>query len=115
MSSTIPLLKRSDWVKDGMAKLDQAAARDGLSRYLRGVVAAELPEGFGRAQQATEDLKWVLAQQKAFPPGIRRAAYVGLSHAYRTLGKTEEARQALTQAGTAASSPALVTSFAVNA
>ena len=32
MSSTIPLLKRTDWVKDGMAKLDGAAASDGLSR-----------------------------------------------------------------------------------
>ena len=40
MSSTVPLLKRTDWVKDGMAKLDQAAASDGLSRYLRGVVSA---------------------------------------------------------------------------
>ena len=115
MSSTVPLLKRKDWVRDGMAKLDQAAGTDGLSRYLRGVVAAELPEGFGRAQQATEDLRWVLAQQAAFPPGIRRAAYVGLAHAYRTLGKPEESKQALAQAGTASSSPPLVTDFSVNA
>ncbi|HET9157031.1 MAG TPA: MBL fold metallo-hydrolase, partial [Myxococcaceae bacterium] len=115
MSSTVTLLKRKDWVKDGMAKLDEAAATDGLSRYLRGVVAAELPADFGRAQQATEDLTWVLAQQKAFPPGIRRAAYVGLSHAYRTLGKTEESRQALAQAGTGPDASPLVTSFSVNA
>src|SRR5215469_2573772 len=114
MSPTVPLLKRSDWVKDGMAKLDQAAATDGLSRYLRGVVAAELPKGFGRAQQASEDLQWVLAQQKGFPPGIRRAAYVGLSHAYRTLGRTDEPKQALAQAGTGSSSPPLVTDFSVN-
>jgi glyoxylase-like metal-dependent hydrolase (beta-lactamase superfamily II) len=115
MSSTIPLLKRTDWVKDGMAKLDGAAASDGLSRYLRGVVAAELPASFGRAQQATEDLQWVLAQRSAFPPGLRRATYVGLSHAYRTLGRTEESKQALAQAGTASSSPPLVTDFSVNA
>jgi glyoxylase-like metal-dependent hydrolase (beta-lactamase superfamily II) len=115
MSPTVPLLKRRDWVKEGMAKLDDAARTDGLSRYLRGVVAAELPEGFGRAQQATEDLQWVLAQQKAFPQGIRRAAYVGLAHAYRTLGKPEESQQALAEAGTRSSSPPLVTDFSVNA
>src|SRR5215472_8374515 len=115
MSPTIPLLERKEWVRDGMAKLDQAASSDGLSRYLRGVVAAELPESFGRAQQAADDLQWVLGQEKAFPPGIRRAAYVGLSHAYRTLGKTEESRQALAQAGTGSSSPPLITDFSVNA
>ncbi|HZW89261.1 MAG TPA: MBL fold metallo-hydrolase [Myxococcaceae bacterium] len=115
MSSTVPLLQRKDWVKDGMAKLDQAAGADGLSRYLRGVVAAELPESFGRAQQATDDLQWVLAQQKAFPPGLRRATYFGLAHAYRTLGKAEESKQALAQAGAPSDSPPLVTDFSVNA
>jgi glyoxylase-like metal-dependent hydrolase (beta-lactamase superfamily II) len=115
MASTVRLLQRKDWVKDGMAKLDQAAASDGLSRYVRGVVAAELPESFGHAQQAVEDLPWVLAQPKAFPPGIRRAAYVGLSHAYGRLGKTEESRQALAEARTASSSPPLVTDWSVNA
>src|SRR5215831_9773861 len=115
MSSTVPALQRSDWVKDGMAKLDRAAASDGLSRYLRGVVSAELPEGFGRAQQATEDLEWVLAHPQPFPRGIRRAAYVGLSHAYRTLGKTEASQRALAQSGSASSSPPAVTDFSVNA
>lgn len=113
MSSTVPLLKRVEWVKDGMAKLDQAAETDGLSRYLRGAVAAELPARFGRGQQAVEDLQWVLGQPKAFPPGLRRAAYVGLGHAYRTLGKTEESKQALSRAGT--DSAPLVTDFSVNA
>jgi len=113
MSSTVPLLERTAWVKDGMAKLDQAAASDGFSRYLRGVVAAELPASFGRAQQATEDLSWVLARQEGFPSGIRRAAQVGLAHAYRTLGRTEESRQALARAGT--DSAPLVTDFSVNA
>jgi glyoxylase-like metal-dependent hydrolase (beta-lactamase superfamily II) len=114
MSSTVPLLRRSDWVKDGMAKLDEAAATDGLSRYLRGVVAAELPEGFQRAPQAVDDLQFVLAHPDSFPPGVRRATYVGLAHAYRTLGKAEESKHALAQAGTSSSSPPLVTSFSVN-
>ena len=40
---------------------------------------------------------------------------MGLSHAYRTLGRTEESKQALAQAGTGTSSPPLVTDFSVNA
>jgi glyoxylase-like metal-dependent hydrolase (beta-lactamase superfamily II) len=115
MAPTVPLLQRKHWVKDGMAKLDQAAVSDGLSRYLRGLVSAELPKSFGRAEQATEDLQWVLAHPQPFPRGVRRAAYVGLSHAYRTLGKTEASQQALAQAGSASSSPPLITDFSVNA
>jgi glyoxylase-like metal-dependent hydrolase (beta-lactamase superfamily II) len=116
MSSTISLLQRSAWVEEGMAKLDRAAASDGLSRYFRGLVSAELPAGFGRAQQATEDLEWVLAHPKQFPPGLRRAAYVGLSHAYRTLGKSAESEQALAPVGgpRVADSPVLQTNFSVN-
>src|SRR5262249_38141967 len=64
---------------------------------------------------ASEDLQWMLAQQKGFPSGIRRAAYVGLSHAYRTLGKPEESKQALARSGTASGSAPLVTDFSVNA
>ena len=115
IAPTVPLLKRIAWVNDAMAKLDRAAESDGLSRYLRGLVSAELPERFGRAQQATEDLEWVLAHPKPFPRGVRRAAYVGLSHAYRTLGKTEASQQALAQAGSPTGSPPLQTNFSVNA
>jgi glyoxylase-like metal-dependent hydrolase (beta-lactamase superfamily II) len=116
MAPTVPLLQRTGWVKDAMSKLDQAAASDGLSRYLRGLVSAELPESFGRAKQATEDLEWTLAHPKQFPRGIRRAAYLGLSHAYRTLGNGEASQQALAHAGGPPESSALSlqTDFSVN-
>jgi glyoxylase-like metal-dependent hydrolase (beta-lactamase superfamily II) len=113
MSSTVPLLRRSAWVEDAMSELDRAAAADGLSRYLRGVVSAELPARFNRAQQATEDLEWVLAHGKDFPPGLRRGVYQCLAHAYRTLGKTEQSQQALARAGSS-NSPALLTDFSLN-
>jgi glyoxylase-like metal-dependent hydrolase (beta-lactamase superfamily II) len=113
MAPTVALLQRSAWVEEAMSKLDRAAASDGLSRYLRGVVSAELPAGFGRAQQATEDLEWVLAHGKNFPPGLRRSVYEGLSHAYRTLGKSEQSQQALARAGSS-NSPTLLTDFSVN-
>jgi glyoxylase-like metal-dependent hydrolase (beta-lactamase superfamily II) len=117
LAPTIPLLKRVAWVKDAMARMDVAAASDGLSRYFRGIVSAQLPERFGRAQQATEDLEWVLTQKKEFPPGLRRGAYIGLASAYRQLGKTDAARQVEHAEGGqgGSGSPQLLTDFAVNA
>ena len=114
---TIPLLERVAWVNEAMARMDRAAAADGLSRYLRGLVSAQLPERFGRAKQASEDLEWMLAQGAQFPPGLRRGAYAGLASAYRQLGKEDAARQAQERAGGPASpdAPLLLTSFAVNA
>jgi len=112
MAPTVSLLQRSGWVKEGMAKLDHAAATDGLSRYLRGLVSAELPPGFGRAQQAKEDLEWTLGHPREFPPGIRRSAYLGLAHAERTLGHAGASQEALARAG--GEGPALQTGASVN-
>ena len=112
MAPTVSLLQRSGWVKEGMGKLDHAAATDGLSRYLRGLVSAELPAGFGRATQAKEDLEWTLGHPREFPPGIRRAAYLGLAHAERTLGNAGAAQEALARAG--GEGPALQTGASVN-
>jgi glyoxylase-like metal-dependent hydrolase (beta-lactamase superfamily II) len=116
LAPTIPLFKRVAWVQEAMARMDAAAATDGLSRYFRGIVSAQLPERFGRAQQATGDLEWALTQ-KEFPPGLRRGAYVGLASAYRQLGKTDAARGAERTAGgqVRSDSPQLLTAFAVNA
>ena len=115
IAPTVPLLKR-DRLGEGRDGQARPGRRVGwpLSRYLRGLVLAELPERFGRAQQAAWDLEWVLAASKPFPRGVRRAAYVGLSHAYRTLGKTQASQQALAQAG-GTGSPPLQTNFSVNA
>lgn len=81
MAAHVPLLRRVHWVEDGIGKLDRAAERDGLSRYLRGLVFAELPARFGRSQQAVADLTWMLDHAAAFPPGLRRGALRGIARA----------------------------------
>src|SRR5262245_41104534 len=92
----VSLFRRVAWVNDAVAKLDRAVALDpGLPRYLRGVVLAGLPERFGKAKTAVEDLTWVLDNKERFPVGLRRGAYYGLAQAYTTLGREAAARDAL--------------------
>lgn len=78
----VPLLRRVAWVEDALAKLDHAAGRDGLSRYLRGVTCAALPPRFERTTQAEADLHWVLEHAAAFPPGLLRGARHALKVAH---------------------------------
>src|SRR5207245_41022 len=47
----VPLLDRVAWVEQAIARLDHAAAQDGLSRYLRGVVFVALPDRFGKTAE----------------------------------------------------------------
>src|SRR5271155_1717150 len=76
MASEVPLLERVAWVESAIARLDRAAASGGLPRYLRGIVFADLPARFHRADQAVEDLTWTLAlPASTFPPGFRRGAW----------------------------------------
>src|SRR5262245_9090717 len=64
-ADSVSLFRRVAWVNEAVAKLDRAVALDpGLPRYLRGVVLAGLPERFGKAQTAVEDLTWVLDNQE---------------------------------------------------
>ncbi|HEX9104526.1 MAG TPA: MBL fold metallo-hydrolase, partial [Polyangia bacterium] len=79
MAWRVPLLRRVRWVDEATAKLDRAAAVDGLSRYLRGIVDAELPARFGKAPEAVADLTWALDHAADFPPGLRRGAQRGLA------------------------------------
>jgi glyoxylase-like metal-dependent hydrolase (beta-lactamase superfamily II) len=99
LAGEIPLLQRIAWVEDAAGKLDRAAAHGGLERYLRGIVFADLPARFARAQLAAGDLEWMLANRAAFPPGLRRGAWRGLGKAYTTLGRAADAERAFAMAG----------------
>jgi len=98
-ASAVPLLRRVACVESALADLDRAADADGLSRYLRGQVAARLPARFGRAPQAVADLRWMLAHAAQFPPGLQRGAWAGLAAAHRTLGQEDQARAAAAHTG----------------
>lgn len=112
-ASSVPLFRRVGWVNAAMADLDRAAAADGLSRYLRGVVASRLPARFNRASEAVQDLQWTLAHADQFPPGLWRGAWGGLSAAQRTLGHDAEARDAARRAG--GESDALIANGSISA
>ena len=106
-ADSVSLFRRVAWVNDAVAKLDRAVGLEpGLPRYLRGVVVAGLPERFGKAQTAVEDLTWVLDNQERFPVGLRRGAYYGLAQAYTTLGRQAQARDALAKSGASRLDPA---------
>src|SRR5262245_10841671 len=106
IAGQVPLLRRTAWVNDAVAKLDGAVARDpGLSRYFRGLVLAELPKSFKKTEAAVADLDWVLQNKERFPLGLRRSVYRGLARAYTTLGKESEAKSALERSGYASLDP----------
>jgi glyoxylase-like metal-dependent hydrolase (beta-lactamase superfamily II) len=107
-ANRVSLLQRTAWVQDAVAKLDRAVVQDpGLSRYFRGLVLAELPRSFKKAEAAVADLEWVLQNKERFPHGLRRSAYRGLARAYTTLGREAEAKHALARSGYASLDPAL--------
>ncbi len=103
MASQVPLLQRTASVNDAVAKLDRAVSQEpGLTRYFRGLVLAELPPRFGKAEAAVADLDWVLQNKDAFPVGLRRSVYRSLAKAYTILGREAEAKAALDHSGYAA-------------
>ena len=117
-ADTVSLFRRVAWVNDAVAKLDRGVALDpGLPRYLRGIVLAGLPERFGKARAAVEDLTWMLDNKERFPVGLRRGAYYGLAQAYTTLGREAEARDALARSGASrldTAQPVFIADFSVS-
>jgi glyoxylase-like metal-dependent hydrolase (beta-lactamase superfamily II) len=108
MAGQVFLLRRADWVKAAIAKLDRAVeAGHPIARYFRGVALAEVPARFGRAESAVADLQWVLERRDDFPPGLRRSVYRGLARAFTTLGRQAEADAALARSGYVSLDPAL--------
>src|SRR5215475_9804100 len=118
-ADSVSLFRRVAWVNDAVAKLDRAVALEpGLPRYLRGIVLAGLPERFGKAQAAVEDLTWMLDNKERFPVGLRRGAYYGLAQAYTTLGREAEAKEALARSGVSrldAAQPVFIADFSLSA
>src|SRR6516162_739520 len=118
-AGSVSLFRRVAWVNDAVAKLDRAVALEpGLPRYLRGVVLAGLPQRFGKAQTAVEDLAWVLDRKDRFPVGLRRGAYYGLAQAYTTLGREAQASDALARSGASrldSAQPVFIADFSVSA
>lgn len=96
MAGQVPLLQRIAWVNEAVAKLDRAVSQEpGLTLYFRGLVMAELPARFKKAEAAVADLEWVLQNKDHFPVGFRRSVYRALAKAYTTLGREAEAKAAL--------------------
>jgi glyoxylase-like metal-dependent hydrolase (beta-lactamase superfamily II) len=94
------LLRRVAWVEDAIAKLDEGAAADPvLGRLLRGLVFADLPDRFGKARQAVDDLEASLAHRDALPFSLDRGIFRALGTAYHTLGDEVRSRDALARAG----------------
>ena len=102
------ILRRTAWVNAAVVKLDSAVGRDpGLPRYFRGLVLAELPARFDKADAAVADLQWVLDNKDRFPVGLRRSVHRGLARTYTTLGRDREAKAALERSGYPSLDPSL--------
>jgi glyoxylase-like metal-dependent hydrolase (beta-lactamase superfamily II) len=118
VAGDVSLFRRVAWVNDALGKLDKAAgAEAGLPRYFRGLVLAELPPRFAKAEAAVADLEWVLQNGERFPIGLRRSVHRGLARAYTTLGRDAEAKFALERSGYPsldAALPIFTTDYAVN-
>lgn len=108
VAGQVPLFRRVAWVNEAIAKLDRAVSQEpGLARYFRGLVLAELPAMFGKADVAVADLEWVLQNKERFPLGLRRSVYRSLARVYKTLGRETEAKAALDRSGSPSLDPNL--------
>jgi glyoxylase-like metal-dependent hydrolase (beta-lactamase superfamily II) len=103
----VGLFKQVGWVNEGLAKLDRAVEKDpGVSRYLRALVLAELPESFfHKSELALQELAWAIDNKEKFSPGLLRNVYRAQAVVYTGLGKQAEAREALAKSGYASLDP----------
>lgn len=96
----IALLERVAWVEEAIVHLDAGAAGDPfLGRYLRGMVFADLPERFGKTDQAIADLDAVLRQARRFPFAAERGVLAALARAWARKGDVVRAASFRAQAG----------------
>jgi glyoxylase-like metal-dependent hydrolase (beta-lactamase superfamily II) len=100
VASDVPFWRRVAWVEDAIRKLDEGATADpALGRLARGLVFAELPARFGKAQQAVDDLQAGLVHGPDVPLGLTRGIYRALAAAFRTLGDERRSGEMLAHAG----------------
>jgi len=100
VANDVSMFKRVAWVEDAIAKLDEGATADPiLGRFARGVVFADLPPRFEKAQQAIADLTVALEHADELPTPLRRGIYRGLASAYRTVSDDARSREMLRMSG----------------
>jgi glyoxylase-like metal-dependent hydrolase (beta-lactamase superfamily II) len=103
-AQNVPLLERIGWVNETIAMLEEARAMGNdsvfFSRFATGVVYAQLPEMFGKREQAYVDLAWLLEHQAEAPqPGMMREVYHQLARLNNEDGRTAEAQRFLQASG----------------
>jgi glyoxylase-like metal-dependent hydrolase (beta-lactamase superfamily II) len=100
----VPLLKRSGWVRDTIAILEEAKRLSGgevfVVRWMAGVVYAQLPSRFHRREAAFADLTWCVEHADQAPhEGWLREVYYQLATLSRLDGHTATAQEYLRLSG----------------
>jgi glyoxylase-like metal-dependent hydrolase (beta-lactamase superfamily II) len=100
----VPLLKRSGWVRDTIAILEEAKRLSGgevfVVRWMAGVVYAQLPRRFHRREAAFADLTWCIEHADQAPhAGWLREVYYQLATLSHVDGHTATAQEYLRLSG----------------
>ncbi len=94
----VALFRRYGWVRETLAMLDQAKRlthdQGFTTRWMSGLVRAQLPGWFGERDTALTDLNWCLAHaDKAPHPGWLREVHFHLAALMRQLGNLQDAQR----------------------
>jgi glyoxylase-like metal-dependent hydrolase (beta-lactamase superfamily II) len=103
-ANDVPLLKRSGWVRDTIAILEEAKRLSGgqvfVVRWMAGVVYAQLPSRFHQSEAAFADLTWCIERADQAPhAGWLREVYYQLANLSRLNGHTVTAQEYLRLSG----------------
>lgn len=124
-----PLVQRVDWVEDAISTLDEAVAiDDNLPRFFRAVTLARLPDRFDAADEAIDELEFLLRNETSFiftadevgeqtRQGLLRQGWQAVALAAQTAGDKARADEAWALAGSSPVSgnvPLIGTNYAVD-
>jgi glyoxylase-like metal-dependent hydrolase (beta-lactamase superfamily II) len=103
-ATDVPLLKRSGWVRDTIAILEEAKRLSGgqvfVVRWMSGVVYAQLPSRFHQREASFADLTWCVEHAEQAPhAGWMREVYYQLATLSRRDGHTATAQEYLRLSG----------------